>query len=172
MHKAVKVGAGLTFAAVAITTTLNVASAKQTGLTSFGQKGFVVLARIIGGQTAYIILGGSAPGSLASQLPFVQGGGSLTQITPGTQPLGPINTTTIAGIITLIADWGVHQIIGGKYYYGSVVSPFIKAIGGGLMIGGIVGGLLDPPAGGSRSGFSGPSAGGYAHASSLATGAI
>ena len=172
-HMILRKGPPIVGALVGITTTLNVASAKQ-GPLPFSSKAFVILARIIGGQNAYMLLGGNSPGSLANSIPFVQGGGSLTNITAGIQPFGAINQTTVSGFVILLVNWAVKQVIGGKYGY-HYIAPFINAVGVGTVAGGIVGGLLDPPAGGSggssrSSSISGISLGGpsgYAHSSQI-----
>ena len=68
----------------------------------------------------------------------------------GTNPWGAMNSYTISGAVLLVANEIISGFIHGKYGY-SYAKPFIVSIAGGLIGGGIVGGLFDPPPNGGPS---------------------
>jgi hypothetical protein len=131
-HSAIKAAATLTTAAVAITTTLNVSTAKFTGANTFNLKVATLTSRILGNDLTHKLLDQSMPGLAGVGLP-----------PQGITPFGVFNQSTFGGIGVLIVDYVIHMIKGVPYY-NSYASPFIRALGIGLLAGGVIGGLLDP----------------------------
>lgn len=137
-HKAIKLTATLTGAYVGISTAVNLIVSKTSSVSSmpfFPNKVQYVVSAIVGQGAATALFQGQRFALQTGPAPVIN-------------PLGPLNSSTFAGVVLLVIDWAVHMAVGGKYGY-SYASPFVKAIGGGLLGGGIIGGIFDPPAGGS-----------------------
>lgn len=88
-------------------------------------------------------------------LAMVVGGNNITRIDPsfGDNPIepkldfmGPFNDVTYAGIGLLAADWILKNEVPAKYYKNlDGVPSVVHGAGIGLLVGGIIGGLFDPP---------------------------
>jgi hypothetical protein len=135
------VAAGVT-ALVGIITTLNVATAKN----SFYQQnltiqGAYILSRFIPQPTLGKILAPMTNNAITTGTSFPA---------PGIAYLGFLNQTTLAGGLTLLVNGALHMVH--LPFYNQYVGPFIAALGLALLIGGVVGGILDPPGDGSSPG--------------------
>jgi hypothetical protein len=118
---------------VAVTTTLNVAAAKFNPNAGFTVKANILLARIIGPVPAAMVFQGIyGPGVASPPLPA-----------QGIIPFGMINQTTFGGVATLIVNYVIKSF--NIPYYNTYAAPFINALGVGLTVGGVIGGILDPP---------------------------
>jgi hypothetical protein len=136
VHNAVKLAAGATFALTALTTTLRQATTgkgSNQGAPIDAQLAFTV-SRIIGPQATTLIMPAQA--------------GKILLPGQGVSPLGVFNGNTASGIIALVANWAIKMGLAGSgigAQYNRYAAPFINALGGGLLLGGVVGGLLDAP---------------------------
>jgi hypothetical protein len=136
-HSYVRPAAGILTAVIGITTTLNVATAKflAPGQTNtWTTKSYIILSRIIGPQSTSQIVLAMNPAS---------GGNPGVGLPPaGIAPFGPFNSTTFAGVGILIINAVIKHF--SVPYYNTWAAPFINALGVGTVVGGVVGGLLDP----------------------------
>jgi len=127
-HKGAKIAGAVVGVAVGVTTALNIGGATGNAASPiFPDKTAYFLSHMVGPQ-------------LASKV-FPQIGGL-----PGMKlnPLGPLNASVAGGVILLILDGVIHSFIGSKYGYG-YIRPVIHGVGAGLIGGGIIGGIFDPP---------------------------
>ena len=139
--------AGIEMGLVATLATLNQAAAKINPNGPIEQKIAVVLSRFLGSANVATLYRKLREGGIQ-----VQTGPLMEQ---GVNIWGPLNTITLSGGGTLLADW-IISMFGVKHY--SKVRPLIAALGSGLVLGGIIGGLLDPDTG-VRGGQQNPLAG-------------
>lgn len=157
--------ASLETAVIALTTTLNIAPSKQfnTATLSYTSKFSYVLAKITGPQIAAQIMNGVNPtgGPWQNNAVLLAGANS-----GGINPLGPLNVTTISGIITLLAGHYLGEL--GIPHWGLIRKFIINPFGVGLFAGGVAGGLLDAPSGGRGSTGSTGIGGGFAMANATA----
>jgi len=123
----VSILAGLETISVGFITTLNQTAAKINVNATLEQKVTILLSRIVGPEIAQKLTG-----VFAGNVPA------------GYNLMGPLNPSTFGGGAILVFDMLASHYGAGKMGY-SKVRRFVQALGLGLFVGGLVGGLLDPP---------------------------